>query len=223
METNYETLVPTREAHIAQNNHFNQVNKEIQGLLYIIEDIKSRKIETPSILELGVKRSNPTRSTHHKEYFATIDTSKYVLSDFDKGLDVEVTADIHKLDEVFKEEQFDYIISYSVHEHLKYPDLAALKMLKCLKVGGVILIQTHQTYPLHGYPFDFYRFSREALEAEFNPLMGCEVITSYYNDLAVIIPHKEVLGWNDVAETYLGVGILVRKTSKTPKTFKYDI
>ena len=29
METNYKTLVPTREAHIAQYNHFNQVNKEI--------------------------------------------------------------------------------------------------------------------------------------------------------------------------------------------------
>ena len=223
MDTNYDKLVPRREEHFKKYNHFNVINNEVQGLSYILNDIKDKSIITPVILELGVKRSQPTRSTHHKAYFAGIDTSKYILSDFDEGLDVEVTADIHKLDDVFSEDQFDYIISYSVHEHLKYPDLAALKMLKCLKVGGVILIQTHQTYPLHGYPFDFYRFSREALEAEFNSLMGCEVITSYYSDPAVILPHKEVLGWNDVAETYLGVGILVRKISKTPETFQYAI
>jgi SAM-dependent methyltransferase len=212
-----------RTAHQKIYNHFNITNNEIQGLQHILNDIKSRGIYTPEILELGVKRSKPQRSTHHKAYFTDIDTSKYVLSDFDEGLDVEVTADIHKLDEVFREEQFDYIISYSVHEHLKYPDLAALKMLKCLKVGGIILIQTHQTYPLHGYPFDFYRFSREALEAEFNPKINCKVITSYYDSPAVIIPHENISGWNDVAETYLGVGILVKKLGKTPETFQYDI
>ena len=223
MDTNYGTLVPRREAHFKKFNHFNVVNSEIQGLPYILKDIKDKAIVTPSILELGVKRSKPERSTHHKDYFKGIDTSKYILSDFDKGLDVEVTADIHKLDAVFSEGQFDYIISYSVHEHLKYPDLAALKMLKCLKVGGVILIQTHQTYPLHGYPFDYYRFSREALEGEFNPKMNCKIVTSYYDSLAVILPHNKVEGWNDVAETYLGVGILVRKIGKTPERFIYDI
>ena len=36
-------------------------------------------------------------------------------------------------DEVFSEETFDYIILCSVLEHVKYPNLAAVKLLKCLK------------------------------------------------------------------------------------------
>ena len=39
--------------------------------------------------------------------------------------------------------------------------------MKALKVGGLIYIQTHQSFPLHGYPHDYFRFSREALASLF--------------------------------------------------------
>jgi hypothetical protein len=70
------------------------------------------------------------------------------------------------------EERFDVIISCSTFEHLKYPAVAAHEVLKALKVGGVLFVQTHQSFPLHGYPFDYFRFSREALAASSGPPWG---------------------------------------------------
>jgi SAM-dependent methyltransferase len=218
-------LVKLREEHIKRYPSFNKINNEAQGFQYILNDIKNRGLNAPKILELGTKRSNPNAATHKKDFFKGqgVDVTNYILSDFQEGIDVEVLADIHKLDEVFSEESFDYIILCSVLEHVKYPNLAAVKLLKCLKQDGVIFIDVPQTYPLHGYPSDYYRFSREALESCFNPKMGCKVITSYFSGQAVIIPHSPVSGWNHVGEAYLNASILIRKTNTTPKDFIYDI
>ena len=40
-----------------------------------------------------------------------------------------------------------------------------LPLLSQLKIGGRLFIQTHQTFHLHAYPSDYFRFSTEALAA----------------------------------------------------------
>ena len=36
-------------------------------------------------------------------------------------------------------------------------------MYKSLKSEGVLFLQTHQTFLIHGYPSDYFRFTTEAL------------------------------------------------------------
>jgi hypothetical protein len=95
--------------------------------------------------------------------------------------------------------------------------------MKMLKIGGRILIETHQTFPLHGYKYDYYRFSREAIKSIFSKKMNFITITSYFTDHCAIIPHKEVSVWNEVAESYMYVFYIGEKQNKTPEEYIYDI
>ena len=89
--------------------------------------------------------------------------------------------------------------------------------MKLLKVGGIIFIQTHQSFPLHGYKYDYFRFSREAMKSLFSSKMNFKTISSYFSENCVIIPHKNYDVWNDVAESYLNVTYMGKKIEKTPK------
>lgn len=62
-------------------------------------------------------------------------------------------------------------------------------------------------------------------KALFPPSMNCEVLQSYYEEPCAIMPMSEeqIQGHNDVAESYLMVHIFIRKTGKTPETFKPDL
>jgi SAM-dependent methyltransferase len=117
------------------------------------------------ILELGTCRSDPQNPTHHRSWAAQ--DAVYIMSDFQNGLDVNIVADAHTLTSTFETESFDAIIACSVFEYIQRPWIAAQEIAKLLKPTGKAFIQTHQSFPLHGYPSDYWRFSADALETIF--------------------------------------------------------
>ncbi len=132
-----------------------------------------------------------------------------------------MVADVHTLADEHGEEQFDAIISCSSFEHFKYPHLAAHQLMQALKPGGLIFIQTHQTFPLHAFPFDYFRFSREALEGLFGTRMGVDVVAVDYEFPAVISNEQDpLLGKNPA---FLNSGLLGQKLAPTPREFIYEL
>jgi predicted SAM-dependent methyltransferase len=146
---------------------------------------------------LGTKRSNPNIPTNKKNLFFDIPNVEYIMTDYENGIDVDIVTDLHTIDTKFEKNTFDLIISCSTYEHLKYPQLCSHNLMKILKIDGIIFIQTHQTYPLHGYKYDYFRFSREALKGMLSKKMNFTTITTYFEELCAIIPHKKINGWND--------------------------
>jgi SAM-dependent methyltransferase len=219
-----ENLIKKRENHLIEYLEFNKIEEPRFGFLDIIEWCKiiSKTKKTINILELGTKRSKEDVPTHKKNYFNEILNVNYIMSDYQNGVDVDIVCDIHNIDGVFND-KFDLIICFSVYEHIKYPQLATHNLMKLLNVGGRIYIDTHQTYPLHGYKYDYYRFSREALKSLFSKKMNFQTITSYYHNNCVILPHNNLNNWNDVAESYLHVVYIGEKTDETPNDYIYDI
>jgi len=124
----------------------------------------------PRVLELGTMRSIPTRATRHDDWVPH--AGQYLGTDIAPGPDVDIVADVHRLTQTVGEQQFDIIISCSTFEHFKYPHLAAHEVMKALKIGGILFIQTHQTFPLHSYPYDYCRFSQETARAAAHQQMG---------------------------------------------------
>lgn len=175
-----------------------------------------RTIPAARILELGTKRSISDRPTLSRHLFPH--AAEYIGTDFQPGLDVDVVADAHSLSASFAPESFDAIISLSTFEHLKYPFLAAHEIMKCLKVGGRLFVQTHQTFHLHAYPSDYFRFSTEALSAMFPAQMGFRVDDTLHEFPAVI---HSVLGATSPA--YLNACIAGTKVAATPAAFLYDL
>jgi hypothetical protein len=177
-----------------------------------------RKLDSPKTLELGTKRSIPERSTKHFDWVPH--SSQFLGVDISEGMDVDIVADVHSLSNVVGCDSFDIIISSSTFEHFKYPHLAAHELMKVLKVGGLLFIQTHQTFPLHAYPFDYFRFSKEALAGLFGRKMGFQVIGIDYQYLSRISSYQIPDAYK--YPSYLNVLLFGKKVATTPEHYIYE-
>ncbi len=180
---------------------------------------RCRAWPAPRVLELGTRRSVPQRSTRHDAWVPH--AAEYLGTDIEPGPDVDFVADVHRLSEIVGEERFDVIISCSTVEHFKYPHLAAHQLMKTLKVGGIVFVQTHQSYPLHAHPYDYFRYSREALAGLFGTRMGFRVLATDYEFPARLYTRREP---NLVAApTYLNVRLFGEKVAYTPREYIYEL
>ena len=173
---------------------------------------------TPRVLELGTLRSIDSRSTMHRDLVPH--ASEFLGTDLKAGPDVDIVADVHRLTDTVGIESFDVIVSCSTFEHLKYPHVAAHEIMKALRVGGLIFIQTHQSFPLHAYPYDYFRFSREALAGLFGSQMGFETLATNYEFPAAIWSQEVAECYRHPA--YLNVCLVGRKISATPNNYIFD-
>lgn len=58
---------------------------------------------------------------------------------------------------------FDFILSTQVLEHVHSPSVYLRECYRLLRPGGKLYITTHGTYPDHGCPDDFYRWTTDGL------------------------------------------------------------
>lgn len=161
-------------------------------------------MDAPRILELGTRRWD-TDPTHHGRWCP--EGAEHVKADITEGEDVDVVTDAHCLIDTFGTDAFDAAIAVAVWEHLERPWIAASELAHVCKRGAPAIIVTHQTFPLHGYPSDHFRFSAEAMKTLFGPPLwaSCDV---EYRYPCQIVPPPEVTRWNTNAEAYLNVEAL---------------
>ncbi|EAW42963.1 glycosyltransferase [Nodularia spumigena] len=72
-----------------------------------------------------------------------------------------VVGDAHQLP--FQDEIFDAVVCLNVFEHLYNPNLAAKEILRVLKPGGKLILQTAFLQPLHEEPIHFYNATKYGL------------------------------------------------------------
>ncbi len=96
--------------------------------------------------------------------------------DFYGGDNVDVVGDVHKLSEYFNGEKFDLIFTSACFEHFAMPWIAAEEIIKCLKVGGYVFVETHYSYSSHERPWHYFQFSEQALAILFNKQFGVKSI-----------------------------------------------
>lgn len=158
------------------------------------------KLQAPRVLEIGTMRQHDA-PTHHAAWLP--EGSTHIKSDIEMGLDVDVVADAHTLTP-FADAEFDAFIAVSTWEHLERPWVAAEQAARVLKPGGLLYVATHQTFPIHGYPYDYFRFSDMAMKVLFGPPLFSYVEAEYQYP-AVITPPKQVTRWNTAAPAFLNV------------------
>lgn len=89
--------------------------------------------------------------------------SLWIGTDFQEGPNVDVVADIEKRTE-FADESFKTILCSEVMEHLYKPADALAEMYRILEWDGWIIITTLFSFPIHGYPSDYWRFTPACME-----------------------------------------------------------
>ncbi len=141
-----------------------------------------RQLRNGCILEIG---SRARSGNVYRDFIPP--GVQYVGLDICNGPNVDVVGDAHELSRYWPEETFDAAYSIAVFEHLLMPWKVAIEVNKVLKPGAVVFIQSHQTFPLHEQPSDFWRFSDRAWHALFNKFTGFEIIETRLGESAYII------------------------------------
>lgn len=173
---------------------------------------------SPKVLEIGSRaRSGITRRE-------LIPNANYTGIDIYGGPNVDIVADVHELGGVFEEGMFDFIFSISVFEHLVMPWKAVLEINRILKLGGLVYVQSHQTWPEHDAPADYFRFSKESWKALFNAHTGFEIVQSSQGIPAHVVPMlfqtQQIL---DNQPGWLLSGVIARKISSTALSWNVPI
>lgn len=119
------------------------------------------------IMEIGSRNV-----TQYRDRFKN---AAYVGFDYYAGVNVDVVGDAHKLSTYFSD-KFDLIFSSACFEHLAMPWQVSIEIIKSLKVGGYVFIETHYSFSSHGRPWHFFQYSDNALDVLFPPKFGmkCE-------------------------------------------------
>jgi len=134
-----------------------------------LTDIGNHKGVT--ILEVG-SREVTGRSDARKRF----SNAEYVGFDYYPGPNVDVAGDAHKLSQYFNNRKFDIIYSSAVFEHFAMPWIVATEIVKLLKIGGIVFVETHFSYSSHERPWHFFQFSDMALRVLFSPALGIECL-----------------------------------------------
>ena len=95
----------------------------------------------------------------------------YIGIDLSEGKGVDTTLDLTQsfdaIDEQLGQQRFGTIFSFSVMEHCDNPFLMAENMERLLKPGGRIVLSVPFAWKFHGYPSDYWRFTREGVKKLF--------------------------------------------------------
>ena len=171
-----------------------------------------RTIGSGEVLEIG------SRARSGLVYRSFVPSKlSYVGMDILQGPNVDVVGDAHELEKMFGRHRFVAAFSRSVFEHLAMPWKVAVELNRVLVPGGIVFTSTHQTWPLHEEPWDFWRFSQYTWPAIFNPATGFEVVEAASGEPARIHPIHANPATHALpnAPAFLGSASIVRKISET--------
>lgn len=173
------------------------------------------------LLEIG---SSGSTGNHVKTHYLPNGWS-YTGIDIRSGKNVDVVGDVHELSQFVPANQFDGVISLSVFEHIMMPWKVVIELNKVMKIGGVGIIYTHQAWPIHCAPWDYWRFSEYAWAALFNKFTGFEILDVEMAEPAAILPYISNFGNSHSLSdpTYQVSTVLFRKIGETNLSWPVDL
>jgi hypothetical protein len=151
-------------------------------------------------------------TTHRDRFHPPLE---YVGFDVSPGPNVDIVGDAHHLSR-FLAEKFSAAFSISTFEHLLIPWKVVLELNKVLNEGAVVYTQTHQAWPLHDAPWDFWRLSQDAWHGLYNRHTGFEIVKAMHAETAFLSPARlppHFRGF-DHAPCYLGSACIARKIGR---------
>jgi hypothetical protein len=113
-----------------------------------------------NVLEIG------SRMTNAKSWWIVnrdLGCGAWTGLDMQPGHGVDVVADIHSLPESWAG-RYSSVLCSEVLEHVARPWIALPKLREVIKPGGWIIVTTLTSFPIHGFPDDYYRYTQSGLK-----------------------------------------------------------
>lgn len=112
------------------------------------------------VLEIG------SRMSHKNAWWIVnrdLAQGNWIGCDMQPGDGVDVVVDIHNPPKEL-EGRFTGILCSEVLEHVARPWVALPKIKSLLKPDGWLIITTLTSFPIHGFPDDYYRYTKSGLK-----------------------------------------------------------
>jgi SAM-dependent methyltransferase len=137
----------------------------VSSLAFGVRSLEREAIEGRHVLEVGSLDVNGGLRSVLEHY----GPAEYVGVDLVAGSGVDVVCRGEDLVERFGKERFDVVVATEVLEHVR--DWRALvRNVKgvCRPHGRIVLTTRSPGFPFHGYPHDFWRFTRDDFRTIFS-------------------------------------------------------
>lgn len=95
---------------------------------------------------------------------------EYVGADMRGGRGVDRVLNLHEID--LPPGSAGTVICLDTLEHVEYPHRALEEIHRILKTDGTALISSVMNFPIHDYPYDYWRFTPEAFRSLLRPFEG---------------------------------------------------
>lgn len=176
-------------------------------------------LDAPTVVEIG---SRARSGTVNNEWLSS--RAKYIGFDIVDGPNVDVIGDADDMARHFEASSIDAAYSVSTFEHLAMPWRVVAQLNQVLKIGAVVFVASHQTWPLHDSPWDFWRFSEGAWHSLFNTDTGFEVMEVAMGEGACIVADYLSASTThlDLHPAFLGSGVIARKTADVHLSWNVD-
>ncbi len=116
----------------------------------------------------------------------------------------------------YLDNRFDGCLALSLFEHLEQPDKAIAEIRRVVKDNGLIVLMVPFSFPIHGYPADYWRWTVEGLK-RFLGGHGAQVIDCFACGKSI---HSIALNLN----LFLREGMILEgHKPSTPRLFFYVI
>lgn len=133
------------------------------------------------VLEVGSRIHNPAAWWCTNRDLAK---GQWTGIDMQPGEGVDLVADMHDLPQEWSA-RFSGVVCSEVLEHVARPWKALPELRRVMAPGAVLVVTTLFAFPEHGYPDDFYRYSRSGLALLLADAGFTGIQTEYAGELPV--------------------------------------
>lgn len=88
---------------------------------------------------------------------------KYIGADMREGVGVDVVLNLHNIE--LPSESVGTVLILDTLEHVEFPRKAIEEIYRILKPDGVLIVSSVMNFPIHDYPYDYWRFTPEAFKS----------------------------------------------------------
>jgi SAM-dependent methyltransferase len=115
---------------------------------------------------------------------------QYIGADMRKGTGVDIILSLHQIN--LPSESVGTVLILDTLEHVEFPRKAIEESYRILKPNGILVISSVMNFPIHDYPYDYWRFTPEAFKSLLTPFKSSFV---------------GFAGKSDFPHTVIGIGI----------------